>query len=94
MCAAWQDGLPVAFCYPVVQTETLWDVSIDTLEGYRHRGLGTRAARRMITRLLEFGKWPVWGALESNQASRALAARLGFIEADRLTVFSLPGVRS
>ncbi len=32
MCAAWQDGLPVAFCYPVVQTETLWDVSIDTLE--------------------------------------------------------------
>jgi hypothetical protein len=94
MCAAWQDGLPVAFCYPVVQTETLWDVSIDTLEGYRHRGLGTRAARRMITRLREFGKWPVWGALESNQASRALAARLGFIEADRLTVFSLPGVRS
>jgi len=56
--------LPVAFCYPVVQTETLGDVSIDTLEAHR---------------------------LESNTASRTLAARLGLIETDRLTVF---GVRS
>ena len=88
MCAAWDGGLPVAFCYPVVQTETLWDVSIDTLEAYRCRGLGTRAARRMITRMLEVGKRPVWGALESNTASRTLAARLGFLESARLSVFS------
>jgi hypothetical protein len=96
ICAAWADGLPVAFCYPVVQTETLWDVSIDTLAEYRHRGLALRVARRMITRLLvESGKRPVWGALESNTASRALAARLHFTEAHRLTVFCLPpGVRS
>ena len=91
MCATWDAGLPVAFCYPVVQTETLWDVSIDTLEAHRGRGLGTRAARRMINRMLESGKRPVWGALESNTASRTLAARLGFVETDRLTVF---GVRS
>jgi hypothetical protein len=42
----------------------------------------------MITRLLEFGKRPVWGALESNTASRTLASRLGFLESNRLAVFS------
>jgi hypothetical protein len=95
MCAAWADGLPVAFCYPVVQTETLWDVSIDTLVEYRHRGLALRVARRMITRLLESGKRPVWGSLETNTASRTLAARLHFIETRRLTVYCPPpGIRS
>ena len=30
MAAAWADGRPVAFCYPVWQTESLWDVSVET----------------------------------------------------------------
>jgi RimJ/RimL family protein N-acetyltransferase len=88
MSAAWADGLPVSFCYPVVQTETLWDVSIDTLEAYRGRGLGGVAARPMIRRMLQRGKQPVWGALESNLPSRRLAARLGFVEADRISVLT------
>ena len=31
VAAAWIDDRPVAFCYPCWITETLWDVSIDTL---------------------------------------------------------------
>ena len=82
------DGRAAAFCYPVLQTERHWDVSVDTLEGYRGRGLAGRAARAMIRYMRTRGKSPVWGALESNAASLALARRLGFIEAGRLLVFA------
>jgi RimJ/RimL family protein N-acetyltransferase len=88
MSAVWADGRPVSFCYPVWQTETLWDVAIDTLEPYRGRGLAVRAARTLIRWMRRAGREPVWSALEANAASRALAARLGFIEAAGLAVFS------
>lgn len=88
MAAVWAGRLPVAFCYPVWQTERWWDVSIDTLEEYRRQGLGLRAARALIRHLRRSGRAPVWGALESNTASRALAARLGFIEATGISVFA------
>lgn len=88
MAAVWADGRPVSFCYPVWQTETLWDVSIETLEPYRRLGLGARAARTLIRHMRLNGRAPVWGALESNSGSRALAARLGFLEAASLAVFT------
>jgi RimJ/RimL family protein N-acetyltransferase len=88
MAAAWADGRPVSFCYPVWQTETRWDVSIETLDAYRGRGLGSRAARTLIRYMRRVGRAPVWGALETNAASRTLAARLGFIEAAGIAVFS------
>ena len=88
MAAVWSGRLPVAFCYPVWQTERYWDVSIDTIESYRNRGFGARAARALIRHLRRSGRAPVWGALETNMASRALAARLGFIETVGLSVFT------
>jgi GNAT superfamily N-acetyltransferase len=88
MAAAWADGRPVAFCYPVWQTESWWDVSIETLEQYRGKGLAARAARTMIRDMRHHGRAPVWGALDTNAASRALAARLGFREAARIAVFT------
>jgi GNAT superfamily N-acetyltransferase len=88
MAAAWADGRPVSFCYPVWQTETLWDVSIETLEPYRGRGFGASAARTLIRYMHRTGRAPVWGALESNHASRALAARLGFVETAGIAVFT------
>ena len=88
MAAVWADGRPVAFCYPVWQTESWWDVSIETLESYRGRGLAGRAARTLIRHLRQEGRSPVWGALDTNGASRALAARLGFREAARIAVIT------
>ena len=90
IAAAWAGPRPVSFCYPVWQTERWWDVSIDTLEACRRRGYAQRAARAMIRHLRAEGRAPVWGAVESNTASRGLAARLGFIEAAGLSVFTLP----
>jgi RimJ/RimL family protein N-acetyltransferase len=88
MASAWADGLPVAFCYPVLQTETLWDVSVDTLPAFRGRGLAGRAARAMTRHMRRLGKAPVWGALETNGASLGAARRLGFVLSGRLAVFT------
>jgi GNAT superfamily N-acetyltransferase len=92
MTAVWADGRPVSFCYPVWQTETLWDVSIETLPAYRGLGLGARAARTLIRHMRLGGRAPVWGALETNRASRSLAARLGFLETAGVAVFSTAAV--
>jgi RimJ/RimL family protein N-acetyltransferase len=88
MAAVWADGRPVSFCYPVWQTETFWDVSIETIEGYRRRGFAARAARTMIRHMRQTGRAPVWGALDTNAASRALAAKLGFVENAGIAVFT------
>ena len=88
MAAVWADGRPVSFCYPVWQTETLWDVSIETLDAYRRRGYAARAARTMIRHMRGEGRAPVWGALDTNIASRALAAKLGFVENAGIAVFT------
>lgn len=93
MAAVWVDGRPVAFCYPVWQTETLWDVSIETLPAYRQRGLGRRAARTLIRHMWAGGRAPVWGALESNIPSRRLAASLGFLETAGMAVFTAASSR-
>jgi len=86
--AAFVDGAPVSFCYPCFTTESLWDVSIDTLEPYRRRGLAAHVVRFMIDHLRGRRLEPIWGALESNGSSLRLAARLGFTPVDGNVVFS------
>lgn len=80
-------GRIVSVCSAALETETLWDVSIETVPGHRRRGLAAACfaalARWMAA---ERGKRPVWGAHESNPASFTLAERLGFVrEAELLT---------
>ena len=91
IAAVFVDGIPVSFCYPAWRTERLWDISIDTLEAHRGRALGARAVRFMIDLMAPDGREPVWGALESNAASRRLGARLGFVPVGDLVVFSRAG---
>lgn len=88
MTAVQVDGAPVAVCYVSWETEGLWDVSIDTLEPFRRRGLAERAVSHLIDRMRKHGKEPVWGAEDDNNASLRLAARMGFVPEDRLAVFS------
>jgi GNAT superfamily N-acetyltransferase len=82
------DDRPVSFCYPCWTTESLWDVSIDTLADYRGRGFALHAAQFMISRLAREGRAPVWAAAESNAPSLRLARRLGFHPVDENVVFS------
>ena len=85
--AAFVDWRPVSFCYPAYETETLWDVSIDTLEPYRRQGLAAACVGFLVDHMRRHSKEPVWGALVENPASLELARRLGFVVVDEMTVF-------
>ena len=81
---------PVSFCYAASQTESLWDIAIDTLEEYRNFGHAARCVAYMVEYMCRRGKTPVWGAEEWNRASLGLAAKLGFVPVDELVVFHPP----
>lgn len=86
--AAFDGVLPVAFSYVASETESLWDVSIDTIPSHRRQGYAGAAVLHLMRIMGEKGKSAVWGALETNQASAKLARRLGFTENDRLWVLT------
>jgi GNAT superfamily N-acetyltransferase len=90
IAAAFAGDQPVAFCYAGSVTERWWDVSIDTLEGYRRQGYAARCVAYCIQEMARHGIGPVWGAFQSNTASMRLAGKLGFEAVDELVVFSGP----
>ncbi|MEZ5332645.1 MAG: GNAT family N-acetyltransferase [Thermoanaerobaculia bacterium] len=85
------DDRIAAVCYSCYETETLWDVSIDTLAPHRRRGLASAAVRFLAAHQSARGLTPVWGAVQSNPASLALAARLGFTPVERFVVYEALG---
>jgi GNAT superfamily N-acetyltransferase len=88
--ASYDGPIPVSFCYVAWETESLWDVSIETLAEYRGRGHAAEVVSYLIKYMRERGKEPVWGAEDSNTASMKLAQRLGFSPVDRLAIFHAP----
>jgi GNAT superfamily N-acetyltransferase len=90
IAAAIAAALPVAFCYAGSITESLWDISVDTLEPWRRRGYAARAVAFEVARFASLGKRPVWGALDSNAPSRGLARKLGFVPVDEIWIFAAP----
>jgi GNAT superfamily N-acetyltransferase len=90
VAAAFHGDRPVSFAYATFETERWFDLSLDTLEGFRRQGLATRAAAFLIHHQQGRGKSPVWGALEADAVSMAMAKRYGFRAVDRLMVFEPP----
>ena len=86
--AALEGDLPVAFVYVASETETLWDISIDTVETHRRRGFAAAVVLSMMRIMVQRSKTAVWGAAQSNRASLNLARKLGFIEVDELWVLN------
>lgn len=87
IAASFVGEQPVAFCYSGTSTETLWDVSIDTLEAFRRQGHAKRVAAFMIRRMEARGFRTLWGSLVSNTASWRLAQTLGFVPVDEIVIF-------
>ena len=88
IAASFVEQQPVSFCYAGAITESLWDVSIDTVPAHRRKGNAALCATYMIHYMHALGKRPVWQALEDNPASWRLAEKLGFIPADKLVLFT------
>lgn len=84
MAVAVIDRRPVTFCYAAVETESLWDVSIETLGPYRRRGLAGACFAALARHMARRGKVPAWGAMADNPASLGLAAKLGFVPAGEI----------
>ena len=80
------EGAPVSFCYAGSQTESLWDISIDTLARYHNKGYAAACVAYMIELMSRQKKQPAWGAYETNEASLRLAAKLGFVAVDTIMV--------
>ena len=79
MAIAIVEGLPVTFCYAAFTTETLWDVSIETIKSYRRRGLAAATFLSLARHMGDHGLIPAWSAMEDNPGSLGLAAKLGFV---------------
>ena len=90
VAAAFDGERPVSFCHAAYRTESWFDVSIDTLETHRRAGYATSAAAHLIHQLLAQGKKPVWGALDADTASMAMAKKYGFRAVDRMMMFNAP----
>ena len=86
VAAVFVNGFPVSFCYGV-ETESLWDISIETLEEHRNQGHARACVAFMLEYMRGRGRSPVWGAAESNAASLKLAAKLGFEIVENVNVF-------
>jgi GNAT superfamily N-acetyltransferase len=87
IAATFVEKQPVAFCYAGAETESLWDISIDTLPEHRRQGYAAKCVAYMIRHMQIRGKQPVWQAVEENPASWRLAQKLGFVPVDELALF-------
>jgi hypothetical protein len=85
--AAFVGAIPVAFAYAPWATERWFDVAVDTLAPWRRRGHAAACALALFAAEGAAHRRPVWGAVESNAASLALARALGFVAVDRLVVY-------
>jgi GNAT superfamily N-acetyltransferase len=90
VAVAFSDDVPASICYSCWETETLWDISIDTVPELRRRGLAEACTAFLMRVMRERGKEPVWGAEDTNIPSLRLAAKMGFAPVDRLILFSPP----
>ena len=91
VAAVGADGSLVSFCCSWSVTERLWDVGVETLEAFRRQGFAGLCVSYMTALMREQGKEPVWGALDTNEASLQLAEKLGFAAVDRVLVFAPEG---
>jgi hypothetical protein len=78
IAAALDGNVPVSFCYAGWETETWWDVSIDTLGPWRCRGFAAATTIALMGYMGRRGRRAVWAALDSNAPSLSVARRLGF----------------
>jgi len=67
----------VSHCMAEYPTPEAYGIGVDTTEGYRRRGWGTRASRATVRACLERGKSVYWHCHQGNVASEQLARKVG-----------------
>ncbi len=77
------DGRLVGLAHTNAVTARCADIGVATRKEFRRRGFASAAASIVARRVQERGLVPVWSAGEDNEASLAMAAKLGFREVSR-----------
>ncbi|MNI29740.1 GNAT acetyltransferase [compost metagenome] len=73
------DGMEiVGVCYSSFVTQDTHAVGIETAPHFHNRGVGTHIGAQLVEEILNHGFTPYWDCSLDNEASRKLAARLGF----------------
>jgi len=65
------------------------EIGINTLPDYRRKGYASSACIKCLDEILSRHKVPQWSTAVSNQASRKLAERIGFVEFAEVITLSL-----
>jgi RimJ/RimL family protein N-acetyltransferase len=73
-------------CHTVLRGAGEAEISIETAEPYRHQGLATLTACAFIDHAVRAGLTPGWSCWFNNDASIALATKLGFVPAADMPV--------
>ncbi len=74
-----QEGDPVAAAALNWQSPRFAEISINSKPGYRRQGWGKSVLSAMVEHVLENGRLPLYVAAEDNEASIALARKVGFV---------------
>jgi RimJ/RimL family protein N-acetyltransferase len=65
-------------CTSVFASQTHVEIDVHTDEKFQHRGFAQLTASALIEACLQRGKTPNWECFWDNEASSALAGKLGF----------------
>jgi len=81
------DGQPASWAWSVRESNYAAECAVETVEHFRRRGLASAVVAAWVNAVLTAAKVPFYSHASSNDASRALAVRLGLTHA--FTVFSV-----
>ncbi len=78
---AFVGGKLVAMAGASADSDTMWQIGIDTLVEYRHRGIGTYLVKMISAETERRDKMPFYGAVQSNVFSLNIASNCGYFAA-------------
>ena len=76
---AFDEDEPIAMAGVSSDGRNLWQIGIDVLPGYEHKGLAVYLTTLMKEAVLARGKVPFYGTSESHSLSQRVAVRSGFV---------------
>ncbi len=77
--AVMEDGYPISVCFCARRTSFATEAGLETTPQFRGRGLAPRVAAAWALAMRESGRTPLYSTTWTNEASLAVARRLGLI---------------